>query len=181
MPTKVSTRARLTSVRAWVLLVVVEVAAAGLTIAGAGAVTVGALAVPVCGAAVARCLVHISYCSTPGCLLSTCVDALVGWLVGWLVPARGLGGGVRFVLWARGGWRGWPRAQCFLCLRPRGGVWCVGAFLVACACVGSFFLSAHPRPGWWGVWVCFLAIGFLAGWGCGGPGLLGGVVRPLVR
>ena len=74
--------------RAWVLLVVVEVAAAGLTIAGAGAVTVGALAVPVCGAAVARCLVHSVYCSTPGRLLSTCVDALVGWLVGWLVPAR---------------------------------------------------------------------------------------------
>ena len=68
-----------------VVLVVVPVAAAGLTIAGAGAVAVGALAVPVCGAAVACCLVHSSYCSTPGRLLSTCVDALVGWLVGWLV------------------------------------------------------------------------------------------------
>lgn len=66
------------------LLVVVEVAAAGLTIAGAGAVTVGALAVPVCGAAVACCLVHSSYCTILHARVSTCVDARVGWLVGWL-------------------------------------------------------------------------------------------------
>ena len=68
---------------AWVLLVVVEVAAAGLTIAGAGAVTVGALAVPVCGAAVAYCLVHSSCCAicTRACLHV--------WTRGWLVvPAR---------------------------------------------------------------------------------------------
>ena len=101
-----------------VVLVVVEVAAAGLTIAGAGAVTVGALAVPVCGAAVARCLVHSVYCSTHTPRVSTCVDARVGWLVGWLVVPRaarclsvsawggclwatGWGGGVLGVLWAR--------------------------------------------------------------------------------
>ena len=90
------------------LLVVVEVAAAGLTIAGAGAVTVGALAVPVCGAAVACCLVHSSYCTILHARVSTCVDA---WLVGCParlgaclpVSVRGLGGCVRSVLWARGG------------------------------------------------------------------------------
>ena len=70
---------------AWVLLVVVEVAAAGFA-ARAGAVTVGALAS--CVAAVANVGVHGVYCSTPGHLLSTCVDAwLVGWLVGWLPRA----------------------------------------------------------------------------------------------
>lgn len=103
---------------AWVLLVVVEVAAAGLTIAGAGAVTVGALAVPVCGAAVACCLVHSSYCSITPSRVSTYVGARVGWLVDWLVVPRaarclsvsarggclwatGWGGGVLGVLWVR--------------------------------------------------------------------------------
>ena len=81
MPTKVSTRARLASGRArGVVLVVTPVAAAGLAVAGAGAVAVGALAP--CVAAVANVGVHGVYCSTPGRLLSTCVDAgLVGWLV----------------------------------------------------------------------------------------------------
>lgn len=68
-----------------VVLVVVPVAAAGLTIAGAGAVAVGAFAVPVCGAAVACCLVHSSYCTF-------CARAFLrvwarGWLVGWLSRA----------------------------------------------------------------------------------------------
>ena len=65
------------------LLVVVEVAATGLTIAGAGAVAVGAPAVPVCGAAVACCLVHSSFCNMTGAVLSTRVDARVGWWAGW--------------------------------------------------------------------------------------------------
>lgn len=75
-----------------VVLVVVEVAAAGLTIAGAGAVTVGALAVPVCGTVVVRCLVHGSCCTF---CMRACLHVwtrgwlVVGWwLVGWLFPAR---------------------------------------------------------------------------------------------
>ena len=72
------------------LLVVVEVAAAGFAVAGAGAVAVGALAA--CAAAVADGFVHGVYCSTPRYLLSTCVEAwLVGWLVGWLVITARLG------------------------------------------------------------------------------------------
>ena len=99
-----------------VVLVVVPVAAAGLTIAGAGAVTVGALAVPVCGAAVARCLVHSSYCTicTRACL-HVWTRGLVGWLVGWLVPARlgvclSASAGRVFV----GDRVGWWRAWCFV-------------------------------------------------------------------
>ena len=77
--------------RAWILLVVIPVAAAGFTVTGAGAVAVGALAS--CAAAVACCLVHSSYCSTAPPLVSTRVDARVGvfcrWSeVGWLFPAR---------------------------------------------------------------------------------------------
>ena len=100
-----------------VLLVVVEVAAAGFAVAGAGAVAVGALAVPVCGAAVARCLVHGSYCVI--CVRACLRGWTRGWLAGWLVVPRaarclsvsarggclwatGWGGGVLGVLWARG-------------------------------------------------------------------------------
>ena len=93
-----------------VVLVVVPVAAAGLTIAGAGAVTVGALAVPVCGAAVARCLVHSSYCTI---FTRACLHVWTRGLVGWLVPARlgvclSASAGRVFV----GDWVGRCRAQC---------------------------------------------------------------------
>lgn len=96
------------------LLVVVEVAAAGLTIAGAGAVTVGALAVPVCGAAVACCLVHSSYCTILHARVSTCVDARVGWLVGCGVRATLVWLRARGVSAGRGLWRvGWClRGEC---------------------------------------------------------------------
>ena len=97
--------------------------------------------------------------------VSTCVDAWLvgGWLVvGWLVVPRA----ARCLsVSARDGWRGWPRAQCFLCLCPRGGVWCVGVFLVTCVCVGSFFLSAHPRPGWRVVCGCVLGYWVSGGFG----------------
>lgn len=98
---------------ALVLLVVVEVAAAGLTIAGAGAVAVGALAVPVCGAAVACCLVYSSYCSTAPPRVSTCVDARVGWLVG--CSPRGSASVCERVGRVFVGDRvGWWRAWCFV-------------------------------------------------------------------
>ena len=109
---------------AWVLLVVVEVAAAGFVVAGAWAVAVGALAVPVCGVAVACCLVHGSCCGIAPSRVSTYVDARVGWVVGWLVGCfpRGLvfvceRAGRVFV----GDRVGWWRAWCFV---GAGWGWC---------------------------------------------------------
>ena len=155
----------------WALLVVVEVAAAGFAIAGAGAFAVGALAVPVCGAAVACCLVHSSYCiiCTRVCLhVWTRGWLVVGWLVvgwlvvGWLVVPRAAG---CLSVSARDGWRGWPRAQCFLCLCPS---W----WRVVCGCVLGYlrlrgeFLFVRASATWvaCGVWVCSWLSGFWWVW-----------------